>query len=229
MGCVNVGKGGPPVVTQPQEEKFSGFDDVISSLESIREVLREPMPSIVAKQIDHIDDVCRAIIEKSPFVVVASANSKGYPDISPKGDPPGFVQVIDEKHLAIPDRPGNRRVDTFKNILDNPYVAIIFLIPGKGETLRVAGECRIVRDVSLRESMAIKGKVPDFALVVHVERVLVHCPKCVIRAGLWEPESWPDATLTAGIDAAMIAHAKLDMTPEELHEAAVEDGAATLY
>ena len=214
---------------QPQDEKFSQFDDIVSSLESIRQVLREPMPSIVAKQIDRIDDVCRAIIEKSPFVVVASADANGYPDISPKGDPPGFVRVIDEKHLAIPDRPGNRRVDTFKNILANPYVAIIFIIPGKGETLRVTGECRIVRDVGLRESMAIKDKVPEFALVVHVERVLVHCPKCVIRAGLWKPEAWPDSTLTAGIDDAMIAHAKLDLTPEEMHEAAVEDGAATLY
>jgi PPOX class probable FMN-dependent enzyme len=217
------------VAMYSHNERFSLFNDVVSSFESIRDVLREPMPAVVAKQIDHIDDVCRVIIERSPFVVVASANSKGYPDISPKGDPPGFVRIIDEKHLAIPDRPGNRRVDTFKNVLENPYVALIFLIPGKGETLRVTGECRIVRDVSLRESMAIKDKVPDFALVVHVERVLVHCPKCVIRAGLWEPDSWLDATRTAGIDAAMIAHAKLDMTPEELHEAAVEDGAATLY
>jgi len=212
-----------------QSQRFTQFDDIVSSLGSIRQVLREPMQSVIDKQIDHIDAVCRSIIEKTPFIVVASAGANGYPDISPKGDPPGFVRILDEKHLAIPDRPGNRRVDTFKNLLDNPYVAIIFLIPGKGETLRVTGECRIVRDISLRESMAIKGKVPDFALVVHVERVLIHCPKCVIRAGLWEPESWPDATSTPGIDEAMIAHAKLDLTPEELYQAAVEDGAATLY
>jgi PPOX class probable FMN-dependent enzyme len=212
-----------------QNARFSQFDGVVSSLESIRHVLREPMPAVVAKQIDYIDDVCRAIIAKSPFIVVASASASGYPDISPKGDPQGFVRILDEKYLAIPDRPGNRKVDTFKNILDNPYVAIIFLIPGKGETLRVTGECRIVRDLALRESMALKGKVPEFALVVHVERVLIHCPKCVIRAGLWEPESWPDLNGTAGIGEGMIAHAKLDMTLEELLAEAVKDGCTTLY
>jgi uncharacterized protein len=212
-----------------EQARFSRFDDVIADLESVRKVLREPMPSVVAKQIDHIDDVCRGIIEKSPFIVVASASGDGYPDISPKGDPEGFVRILDEKYLAIPDRPGNRRVDTFKNILENPYVAIIFLIPGKGETLRITGECRIVRDLALRESMALKGKVPDFALVVHVERVLIHCPKCVVRANLWEPDAWPDASGTAGIAEGMIAHGKLDMTPEELHEAAMKDGATTLY
>jgi PPOX class probable FMN-dependent enzyme len=209
--------------------RFAQFDDVVSSVETIRQTLREPMPSVIAKQMDHIDDVSRAIIEKSPFIVVASASADGYPDISPKGDPEGFVRILDEKYLAIPDRPGNRRVDTFKNILDNPYVAIIFLIPGKGETLRVTGECRIVRDAALRESMALNGKIPDFALVVRVERVLIHCPKCVIRAKLWEPEFWPDASGTAGIAEAMIVHANLEMTPEELHEEAVKDGAATLY
>ncbi|HMB72269.1 MAG TPA: MSMEG_1061 family FMN-dependent PPOX-type flavoprotein [Gammaproteobacteria bacterium] len=211
------------------EDGFSRFQDVVTSLERIREVLREPMPSVVAKQIDHIDDVCRAIIEKSPFIVIASADAKGYPDVSPKGDPQGFVRILDEKHLAIPDRPGNRRVDTFRNILENPYIAIIFLIPGKGETLRITGECRIVRDAALRESMAVKEKVPDFAVVVRVERVIIHCPKCVIRAGLWEPDSWPDSSHTPDIGAAMVAHAKLDITPEQLHDEAIRDGTTTLY
>ncbi len=209
--------------------RFSQFEGVVSSLEEVRETLREPMSSVVMKVIDHIDDVCRKIIEKSPFIVVASASAQGYPDISPKGDPEGFVQVLDEKHLIIPDRPGNRRVDTFKNILENPHIAIIFLIPGKGETLRVTGECRIVRDQRLRTSMAVDGRVPDFAIVLYVERVLIHCPKCVVRSKLWEPEHWPDASETAGIAEGMIAHAKLDMTPDELHAEAIADGAATLY
>jgi PPOX class probable FMN-dependent enzyme len=209
--------------------RFSQFDGIVSSLDQVRGILREPLPSVVAKQIDHIDDVCRAIIEKSPFIVVASASASGYPDISPKGDPEGFVRILDDKHLAIPDRPGNRRVDTFRNLLENPYLAIIFLIPGKGETLRVTGECRIVRDAALRASMAVKGKIPEFAVVLHVERVLIHCPKCVIRAGLWEPDKWPDASRTLDIGEAMIAHAKLDQTPEELFDEVVKDGTATLY
>jgi uncharacterized protein len=92
---------------------------------------------------------------------MASATSDGYPDVSPKGDPVGFIKVLDEKYLAIPDRPGNKRVDTFSNLLQNPYFAILFMIPGKGETLRVTGETRIVRDLALRESMAIDGRVPE--------------------------------------------------------------------
>jgi PPOX class probable FMN-dependent enzyme len=208
---------------------FSRFEEIVSTLDEVRKTLREPMPPVVDKVMDHIDDVSRKIIETSPFIVVASANGQGYPDISPKGDPEGFVQVLDEKSLAIPDRPGNRRVDTFKNLLENPYLALLFLIPGKGETLRVTGECRIVRDRALRESMAIGDRVPDFAVVLHVERVLIHCPKCVIRSKLWQPESWPDAAGTAGIAEAMIAHAGLDITPDELEEQAEADGAKTLY
>jgi len=212
-----------------QQDHFANFDEVISSLDEIRQHIGEPVPPVVAKVMDHIDSVSRAIIEKSPFIVIASATPDGYPDISPKGDPAGFVKVLDEHYLAIPDRPGNRRVDTFRNILENPYLAIIFLIPGKGETLRVTGETRIVRDRPLRESMAVDGRVPEFAIVMHVERVLIHCPKCVLRAKLWQPEQWPDSSKTAGIAAAMIAHAKLDTTSEELDALAEREGLTRLY
>ena len=178
---------------------------------------------------DYIDLVSRRIIEKSPFIVLASATADGYPDISPKGDPAGFVRVLGEKYLAIPDRPGNKRMDTFTNLLQNPYLAVIFLIPGKGETLRVTGESRIVRDQALRESMAVNGRVPEFAIVIHVERVLIHCPKCVVRAKLWQPDAWPDSSGTAGIVEAMIAHAKLDTTPEEHRALAEKEGLTRLY
>jgi PPOX class probable FMN-dependent enzyme len=212
-----------------QQAPFSDFEDVVGSLDNIREHIREPVPQIIAKVMDHIDEISRKYIEKSPFVVLASASSEGYPDISPKGDPAGFIKVLNEKYLAIPDRPGNRRVDTFKNILQNPYLAIIFLIPGKGETLRITGECRIVRDRALRESMAIKGRIPEFAIVVHVERVLIHCPKCIIRANLWQPDAWPDSSDMADIGEAMIAHAHLDTTPEELQAVAEKEGLTDLY
>src|SRR2546423_13387075 len=112
-----------------QQDRFANFDNVISSLDEIRKHIGEPVPPVVAKVMDHIDPVSRAIIERSPFVVMGSATPDGYPDISPKGDPAGFVKVLDEHYLAIPDRPGNRRVDTFRNILENPYLAILFLIP----------------------------------------------------------------------------------------------------
>ena len=210
-------------------DAFGDFQGVVGSLEEIREHIGEPAPPVVAKVMDHIDDVSREIIEKSPFILLASATVDGYPDISPKGDPFGFVKVLDEKYLAIPDRPGNRRTDTFTNILQNPYLAVIFLIPGKGETLRVTGESRIVRDQALRESMAVDGHVPEFAIVIHVERVLIHCPKCVIRAKLWQPDEWPNSSGTADIAEAMIAHAKLDTTPEELEALAEKEGLTRLY
>ena len=211
------------------QDAFADFDEVVGSLEEIRQLTGQPAPPVVAKVMDHIDAVSRAIIEKSPFVVIASATASGYPDVSPKGDPVGFIRVVDEKYLAIPDRPGNNRKDTFTNILENPYLAVIFFIPGKGETLRVTGECRIVRDQALRESMAVDGSVPEFAIVIHVERVLIHCPKCVVRAKLWQPDEWPDSSGTADIAEAMIVHAKLDTSPEELTAFAEKEGLTRLY
>ena len=211
------------------KDVFADFDDVVSSLEEVRAHIGEPAPHVIAKVMDRIDEVSRAIIEKSSFIVVASATVDGYPDISPKGDPAGFVRVLDEHYLAIPDRPGNNRVDTFTNILQNPYLAIIFMIPGKGETLRVTGETRIVRDLALRESMAVHGRVPEFAIVIHVERVFIHCPKCVLRSKLWQPDAWLDASETAGIVEAMSEHAKLDTTPEELEALAEKEGPTRLY
>ena len=184
---------------------------------------------MAVKAIDRLDDICKAIIAKSPFIVIASASPGGEPDISPKGDPEGFVRVIDDKHLAIPDRPGNRRLDTFQNLLDNPHLAIIFIIPGKGETLRVKGEARIVRDESLRKSMVVNGRVPDFAVVVHVEQALVHCPKCMVRSKLWQPDAWPDHSLTATVSEATVAHANLDITPQELKARVEAAGRAKLY
>lgn len=212
-----------------QADPFARFDGVVESLDDIRTTLRPPMASVVDKVMDRIDDVSRAIIAKAPFIVIASADGGGYPDISPKGDPAGFVQVLDDKTIAIPDRPGNRRVDTFRNLLENPYLALLFFIPGKGETLRVTGECRLVRDAALRAGMAIKDRVPDFAVVMNVERVLIHCPKCVMRSHLWQPERWPDASQTADIGDAMIAHAGLDMTQDELFAEVVKDGTDRLY
>lgn len=211
------------------DDKFSGFDGIVTSVEEIRAELGEPMPQVLAKVIDRLDDVCKSIIAKSPFILVASANSAGEVDVSPKGDPEGFVLVIDDKHLAIPERPGNRRIDTFGNLLENPQVAVIFIIPGKGETLRVKGEARIVRDAALRERMAFKGRVPDFAVVVHVEKAMMHCPKCMVRSKLWEPDTWPDHSDTPSIAEAAVVHANLDMTPEEYRALVEAKGRAKLY
>lgn len=212
-----------------QQNPFAGFEGIVHSLDEIRTHIGEPPPPVLAKAIDHIDDVARKIIEKSPFIVLASATVGAYPDISPKGDPAGFVKILNKKYLAIPDRPGNRRIDTFTNLLSNPYLAILFMIPGKGETLRVTGECRIVRDQALRESMAVNGQVPAFAIVMHIERVMVHCPKCIARSKLWQADQWLDASDTANIAEAIIAHAKLNTTPAELNARMDREGYTKLY
>jgi PPOX class probable FMN-dependent enzyme len=210
-----------------ENRSFSELNEVVASFEDIRKVLGEPMPHVLTKVLDHVDEISRAIIERSPFIVLASASASGYPDISPKGDPAGFVKILDEKHLAIPDRLGNRRADTLRNLLENPYVAILFMIPGKGETLRVSGQTTIVRDKALRESMAVNNRIPDFAVVVRVERVLIHCPKCLIRSKLWQPETWPDTSGTAEIVEAMMAHANI--TKEEVLAQAEAVDATRLY
>lgn len=209
--------------------RFSGFEGIITAMDEIRSVLGEPPPPVLAKVIDRLDDVCQAFIARSPFVVIASASAAGQLDLSPKGDPAGFVRVLDDKHVAIPDRPGNRRVDTFHNLLENPYLGLLFLIPGKTETLRVSGEARIVRDPTVRAAMAVKGRIPEFAIVVYVERAFMHCPKCMVRSQLWHPEAWTDHSDLATISEAMVQQGKLDMTPDQLKAYAEQEGITRLY
>lgn len=210
-------------------DRFAGFSDVIGSIDEVMEILGEPMSSVMAKETDRLDEICRTFISKSPFCIIASSNPEGFIDVSPKGDPAGFVRVLDDKHLAIPDRPGNRRADTFHNLFKDPRLGMIFIIPGKRETLRISGEARLVRDEELRQSMAVNGKVPQLAVVVYVERIFMHCPKCMVRSKLWEPEAWPDHSDTASIQQAMIQHGQLTVSDEELYAEAVASGTTRLY
>ncbi|THA86188.1 MSMEG_1061 family FMN-dependent PPOX-type flavoprotein [Streptomyces sp. A0592] len=133
-------------------------------------------------------------ISNSPFCMIATAAPDGTCDVSPRGDPPGFVRILDERTLAVPDRPGNRRLDTWRNVLQNPQVGMIFLIPGRGDTLRVNGRARLIRSAPFFDDMVVRGSRPQLALVVSVEEAYFHCAKSFMRAKLWEPESWaPEA------------------------------------
>lgn len=205
------------------------FQDVISSEDEIRAVLGDVYPGADTKVIDHLDDICQMFIERSPFSVIASGGGTGDVDLSPKGDPAGFVKVLDAHTLAIPDRPGNNRLDTFRNILRDPKIGMIFLVPGRKDTLRVGGRAQIVRDQTLRDSMAVQGKVPDFAIVVHVERAFFHCAKCVVRSNLWNPDQWPDLTGVPSLAAAIVQHAKLKMDVQKLDDALTDDETTGLY
>ncbi len=160
---------------------------------------------------------------------VCSSDAKGNADVSPKGDPVGFVKIIDKNTLAIPDRLGNKRADTIENVLQNPNVGLIFLIPGKSETLRVSGTAKVVRDKALRDSMAMKGKSPDFAIVVNVKEAFFHCSKCVIRSKLWQTEHWPDLDGLPRLAQTMVDAGQLELTESEMHEIVVNDERERLY
>ena len=205
------------------------FSDVIRTEEALREVLGHPSAGAAGKAIDHIDKHFAGFIAQSPFVLIGSADGDGNQDVSPKGDPFGFVQVLDEHTLAIPDRPGNRRGDTFSNILKNPNVALFFIVPGVPETLRVQGRASIVRDIELRERMAVNGRVPQLAMVVDVDEAFMHCAKCVVRADLWKPEHWPNPEDVPSLSAAIIDQKKLAVTPGQMAEAMAKDVRERLY
>lgn len=205
------------------------FSEVITNEAELRAILGHPSYVAANKAVTSLDDHCRAMITASPFLLIASADAQGNLDVSPKGDPPGFVHVLDDRTIAIPDRPGNRRADTFRNIIANPNVGLIFLIPGKDETLRISGKAMIVRDLWLRERMAQRGKVPEFALVVSVEEAFLHCAKCVIRSGLWTQEKWPEIGGLASLARVMVAHGKLADSEEKVQELIDESIRDRLY
>lgn len=190
--------------------------DIVTREEEIRAVIKGEYDSQKTKIIDHIDPLCRAWIERSSFLVMATFDAAGNVDVSPKGDPVGFVRIVDEKTLAIPDRPGNHRFDGFLNILKTGRIGLMFLVPNRNEVIRVNGSAQIVRDAELRETMAIKGRVPDFAVVVRVEEAFFHCGKAVLRSRLWSPETQDVSKDLPTYAQALVAHATHEISLEEM-------------
>lgn len=182
----------------------------VTTPEDVAAILGSPMPNQAAKIIDHIDDHCRAWIERCPFIVIATIDSQGRMDTSPKGDPAGFVKVLDRKTLAIPDRLGNRRGDTLLNILQNPSIALVFIMPKRREVVRVNGRASLARDPDLLEAMAVEGKPPVLAMLVRVEEAFFHCGKAMIRSGMWEPERWGSIDGLPSYAQALKDHARTD-------------------
>jgi hypothetical protein len=205
------------------------FEEVVTTRERLRELNRLPSHRASNKVIGYIDDICRRFIAASPFVIVATRGADGRLDLSPKGDPPGFVAILDQKTLAIPDRLGNNRLDTFENLLVHPEVGLFFVIPGNGDTLRVSGTGQIVRDRTLQARLAMNGKDPNLVLIIVVDEVFLHCPKCIVRSRLWQPEQWPDRTDVPTLAEAMVAHGALSETVAEMQAIIDNDGAKRLY
>jgi PPOX class probable FMN-dependent enzyme len=162
----------------------------ITDAAEVQAILGQPMPNQVKKVIDHIDQHCKAWIARTPFIVLSSINATGAMDVSPKGDQPGFVKVLDKHTLAIPDWPGNHRGDTLRNVLEIPSVGIVFMVPRRREVVRVNGMASLARDPELLGDMVVDGKLPNLAIVVQVCEAFFHCGKSVTRSGLWEPERW---------------------------------------
>lgn len=163
----------------------------ITSVEELTALLGDPVPRVRDKVRPALHELDRAWLAASPMCLVATSGVDGSCDVSPKGDPPGsLVNVLDDRTIALAERPGNRRADGYRNVLANPHVGLVFLIPGRGDTLRVNGRARLVTEPVLLEQMAVKGHLPLLALVVDVEEVFHHCAKAFLRSQLWDPSTW---------------------------------------
>ncbi|NOV02074.1 pyridoxamine 5'-phosphate oxidase family protein [Paenibacillus planticolens] len=196
----------------------SGFRDVIATeeqFEELRSLCGYPSQRAADKVISVLDHHCRAFIAKSPFVTLATSNRNGQCDVSPRGDAPGFVRVLDEHRLFIPERPGNRRMDSIQNMLTNPHIGLLFFIPGLGETLRVNGKAYVTRDPELLEQSAVNGSSPLFGIGVEVEECYIHCAKAFIRSGLWSPASWSSQTELPSVPQMLMDHARISNTTAE--------------
>ena len=158
----------------------------------LRDVIGTPTELVLTKIADRLNKLTRQFVERSPFVCVATASPDGGLDVSPRGDPPGFVRILDERTLLLPDRPGNRIADTLTNLLEDPRIALLFLIPGVGDTFRVNGRARIVDDPELLAPSAVDGKIPRLGLLVSIEEAYTQCSKALIRSDLWNPEHHVD-------------------------------------
>ena len=199
------------------------FAGAFTHPEQLRDFYDGPMPQAIRKDIGHIDDLCRRLIAASPMMFVATHAEGGRADVSPRGGPPGFVTVLDDHHLAIPDATGNRRLDTLENIVSSGRVALIFVIPGRDTTLRVNGHAAVTAAADVLERLTSVGKPPRTAIVVRAEEVYTHCPKAFVRSKLWDPGSWPDpANLPTPAEVSVAHQRDPDWTVEQEEERIAE-------
>ena len=183
------------------------FARAIESVADLRALYDEPIATALRKDVGRLDEMCRRLIAASPMVIIGSVDQQGRGDVSPRGGKPGFVAVLDERHLAIPDATGNRRLDTLGNVVASGRLGLLFLIPGRDTTLRVSGRACVSADEELLEHLEPVGKAPRTAIVVAVEEVFAHCPKAFIRAQLGDPQSWVDPQTLPS--SAEVSHAHL--------------------
>lgn len=193
----------------------------VTTVAELRDIVGEPDHYVANKVKDRLSAMHRDWLAHSPLAFVATTDAQARVDVSPKGDPAGFVHVIDDRTVAIPDRPGNKRVDGYLNVLQRPHVGTLFVIPGRGDTLRINGRARILADADYFDAMAVQGKRPLLALEVAVEEVFFHCSKAFLRSDTWKPETWNPTALPS---VAQLAKAlRYDWTDTELEERYCEE------
>ena len=205
------------------------YDAAITSGEGLREVYRQPGRPAIDKVIDRLDENCRIFLAHSPFLTMATADAEGRCDVSPKGGFPGFVVVLDDKHLAIPDLSGNNRLDSLQNLVSNSGIGLLFLVPGMDETLRVNGTTTVTTSDEILDACGVRDVRPKVAVVVEVEEVYLHCAKALRRAAIWRPEEWPDITDVPTAGRIYKDHMNLDVTAEEVDQVLEESYRRTLW
>lgn len=187
----------------------------ITTASELRDLLGEPKPRAITKERTRLHEVDRTWLAASPFCMVSTSDAEGNCDASPKGDPAGqLVHVLDDTTIAIPERPGNKRADGYLNILSNPHVGVISIIPGRNETLRINGSARLLRDAPFFDDLIVRGNRPVLALLIEIEQIFFHCPKAFLRSELWRPQTWQPDVLPS--HATMVK--AVQDTPETLED-----------
>ena len=182
-----------------------GDISLITNEMDLRQRYPKPMSRASDKVLNHLDFHCQSILALSPFCILSSQGPEGA-DISPRGDPPGFLRVLDDRHILLPDRIGNNRLDNLVNILNDPEVGLLVLVPGMNETLRVNGCAKITDDKRLLEDSAVRGKAPNIGLLIVVKEAFLHCPKAFVRSGLWNPSRFIDRSSLPSYTAMLTDH-----------------------
>lgn len=166
--------------------------EFIETTEELRQVYGHASATALKKQLQFLDSHSKNFLARSPFAAVGTQSPDGFGDVTPRGDQPGFALVLDDRTIALPDRPGNNRLDTLENVLHDPRIGLLFMIPGMNETLRINGTARVTTDADLCQRLNVKGRPALSAMVVSVKEVYMHCSKAYIRSGLWKPDTWMD-------------------------------------
>jgi PPOX class probable FMN-dependent enzyme len=204
-------------------------DGIVDTVAQLREIYRAPAQRSLDKEVDHLDEHCREFIAHSPFLALGSAGPDGRVDVSPKGGPPGFVSVVDEHRLAVPDMAGNNRLDTMQNIVGAGQVALLFMIPGIDETLRVNGAASVSTDPDVLAKCSVNGMAANVAIVVQVRSAFIHCAKALRRSGVWSPDRWPDVSGLPSPACMLKDHIGLEGTVEDSQRALDESYARTTW